>query len=83
MEDMEPGKEEAESPHAFLVASHYCCPHLAVEARDQGPPLLVPTEVSLGVERDRKRLGVEHSGFTDLAMLCISQEFGRALNKLH
>lgn len=59
MEDMEPGKEEVESPHAFLVATRYCCPHLAVEARDQGPPLLVPTEVSLGVERDRKRLGVD------------------------
>lgn len=56
MEDMEPGKEEVESPHAFLVATRYCCPHLTAEARDQGPPLLVPTEVSLGVERDRKRL---------------------------
>lgn len=39
MEDMEPGKEEVEFPHAFLVAIHYCCPHLAVEARDQGPPI--------------------------------------------
>lgn len=59
MEDMEPGKEEVEFPHAFLVAIHYCCPHLAVEARVQGPPLMVPTEVSLGVEPDRKRPGVD------------------------
>lgn len=83
MEDMEPGKEEVESPHAFLKGSH---PLLLSPPRcgsqGSGSPVAGAHRSQPWRGTGQKKTRSRHSGFTDLALLCRSQEFGRALNKL-